>query len=98
MLFKLKKKHSDLIDNIEVEKFRREAHSYELIAALKLCDGGKIFIRDYQFQDGTRKYSYHWQSEKGEFKGRWDNAPHWPEINSYPKIAILNNIRLWIKR
>jgi hypothetical protein len=30
------------------------------------------------------KYSFHWQSEDGEFIKRWDNAAHHPEIETYP--------------
>jgi hypothetical protein len=30
------------------------------------------------------KYSFHWQQENGEFIKRWDNAPHHPEIETYP--------------
>lgn len=30
------------------------------------------------------KYSYHYQDKNGKLLKRWDNAPHHPEIKSYP--------------
>ena len=30
------------------------------------------------------KYSYHWQTERGNLIKRWDNAPHHPEIATSP--------------
>ena len=30
------------------------------------------------------KYSFHWQTENKELIKRWDNAPHHPEIATYP--------------
>jgi len=39
-----------------------------------------------QLSDGlvTEKYSFHWQSADGRLIRRWDNAPHHPEIVSFP--------------
>lgn len=30
------------------------------------------------------KYSFHWQDADGKLLKRWDNAPHHPEISTYP--------------
>jgi hypothetical protein len=30
------------------------------------------------------KYSYQWQNSNNELLGRWDNAPHHPEISTHP--------------
>lgn len=32
----------------------------------------------------TTKYSVHWQTNEGNLKRRWDNAPHHPEISTHP--------------
>jgi hypothetical protein len=29
-------------------------------------------------------YSYHWQTNRGTLRRRWDNAPHHPEIITFP--------------
>ncbi len=36
---------------------------------------GKAFIT---------RYSYHWQRANQQFVKRWDNAPHYPTITTYP--------------
>ena len=30
------------------------------------------------------KYSYHWQDKQGKMLIRWDNSPHWKELETYP--------------
>ena len=30
------------------------------------------------------KYSFHWQDANGRLRKRWDNAPHHPEISTFP--------------
>lgn len=32
----------------------------------------------------TNKYRHHWQSSDGQVIKRWDNAPHHPEIDTFP--------------
>jgi Family of unknown function (DUF6516) len=32
----------------------------------------------------TRTYRIHWQSAVGQLKRRWDNAPHYPDISTFP--------------
>lgn len=84
MLLELTKRYPDLIQEIGVERFRIVGDSYELRAVISLKDGSKLFAKDYLFLDGTRKYAYHWQNSAGRLISRWDNAPHWKEVKSYP--------------
>jgi hypothetical protein len=84
VLLDLAKRYSDVIQQVEVERFRIEGDSYELRAVFVLADQSKLFVKDYLFLDGTRKYAYHWQSQEGQFISRWDNAPHWKAVESYP--------------
>lgn len=58
MLLELAKRYSDLIQEIEIERFRVVGASYELRAVISLRDGSKLFVKDYLFLDGTRKYAY----------------------------------------
>lgn len=32
----------------------------------------------------SKKYSFHWQDNKGIIKQRWDNAPHHKELKNFP--------------
>jgi hypothetical protein len=53
-----------------------------------LSDGSILEFAEYaQIVSGkiSRKtYSYHWQTRKGTLRKRWDNAPHHPEIATFP--------------
>lgn len=84
MLLKLTQRYPGVVADVSVEQFRREPGSYQLVGTLELTDGSSIHVKDYSFRGGARKYSYHWQSAEGQFIGRWDNAPHWPEVESHP--------------
>ena len=84
MLLELARRYADIIQAIEVERFRSVGASYELRAIIALKDGSKLFVKDYLFVDGTRKYACHWQDRAGQLRNRWDNAPHWQGVTSYP--------------
>ena len=76
--------YSDVIRNIEVKRFRRDGARYEIRAVLFIEDGSELHFKEYLFEDGTKKYSYHWQTEDGKIIGRWDNSPHWHNIKTFP--------------
>lgn len=38
-----------------------------------------------------QKYSYHCQKDNGELIVRWDNKPHWKNVNTYPHHKHENN-------
>ena len=46
-----------------------------------------LFMERFRWKDGVitmEKYSFHWQNAEGKLIRRWDNAPHHPEISSFP--------------
>ncbi|MDO9011506.1 MAG: DUF6516 family protein [Gallionella sp.] len=63
----------------DVGYFRVRAH---------LIDGSEVkFMERFCHQADTvvvEKYSFHWQRADGSLIRRWDNAPHHPEITSFP--------------
>jgi len=45
----------------------------------------------------TTKYRYHWQTGSGKLIKRWDNAPHHPEIDTFPdhlQLLLQRNLHL----
>ncbi len=66
-----------------VELFEREANRKRLKATINFIDGSKLFIKDYHF-GSERKYSYHWADKNGKLIIRWDNAPHWDQLATFP--------------
>lgn len=84
MLLNIKRAFPNLVREVNIIRFREEHRSYEWVAEVVLSDSSMLYIKDYLFLDGTRKYAYHWQSSDGSMIARWDNAVHWPTIPTYP--------------
>ncbi|MBL7203219.1 MAG: hypothetical protein ISS63_02645 [Desulfobacteraceae bacterium] len=57
---------------------------------VSMAGGGILEIRErvvVSKRDGekeTTTYSFHWQNQKGKLIKRWDNAPHFPDIDGFP--------------
>lgn len=84
MLLDQIRKYSRVIDDFDVERFRKESASFQLIASVRFTNRSNLYLKDYLFRDETRKYAYHWQSHEEELIIRWDNAPHWKKIKTHP--------------
>jgi hypothetical protein len=84
MIFDIFSKFPSLIEDYKVKKYRLYGISYELIIEIKLKDKSQLFIKDYLFLDGKRKYSFHWQNIQGDCIFRWDNVPHFQDISTFP--------------
>jgi hypothetical protein len=64
---------------------RRLDGSLEQIKAdVQLADGSRLHLNEVYVLGQLRKYSYYRLSPTGEVIQGWDNAPHHPEIASYP--------------
>ena len=75
-------KHREFIKDYEVKRFRVAGESFEVVIVVEFVDGSVLHVKDYTF-GRERKYSYHWQ-KAGELLIRWDNAPHWMHLRTYP--------------
>lgn len=55
-----------------------------------LSDGGQLEMVERIVEskkDGSiypTKYSFHWQNQHGHLIKRWDNAPHYPDLDGFP--------------
>ena len=87
-------KHKGIIKNYQVKSFKRFGHAGSLIAQVEFIDDSVLYIRDYLFLNGKRKYAYHWQDRKGNLIIRWDNSPHYPELKTFPHHKHVGNIVL----
>ena len=74
---------SPIVADYEIRQLVEEQSASFLRAEVMLVDGSQLFIKELLFPDGS-KYSYHWQTADGQLPIRWDNAPHHPEIATYP--------------
>ena len=72
MFYNLLRTHRSIIKDFQVRKFKRIQNAHELLMDLIFKDDSKLAIKDYLFQDGTRKYAYHWQNKDGKLLIRWE--------------------------
>ncbi|MCL4476283.1 MAG: DUF6516 family protein [Nitrospirae bacterium] len=84
MFYRLVEEFSDIITRHHVFEYRRYGSAASLVARVELKDGSLLYIKDYLFIDGRRKYSYHWQDTQGRLITRWDNSSHHRELPTFP--------------
>ena len=84
MILDVLSRYSSLIEDYKVIRYRTFEFAYELVAEVLFVDSSTLFIRDYLFSNGNRKYAFHWQSSNGKCIDRWDNVPHHQDIDSFP--------------
>ena len=55
---------------------------------LTLIDQSELYLFEYveitSSLPNAIKYRYHWQDKNAKLVMRWDNAPHHPEIQTFP--------------
>ncbi|SEH05824.1 toxin-antitoxin system TumE family protein [Candidatus Venteria ishoeyi] len=84
MLLDLIEKHQRLVESYEILVYDHDGPNIRLKACVVLRDGSMLHIKQIVLEESNFKYAYHWQDHSGNLICRWDNAPHWPEIASYP--------------
>ncbi|NIM12344.1 MAG: hypothetical protein GTO45_09540 [Candidatus Aminicenantes bacterium] len=83
-MFSILQKFSEIIKNTRIILYEFEENQVRIKAEVELIDGSTLVIKDYKFSNNTRKYAYHWMDKKEKLKIRWDNAPHWESISTFP--------------
>ncbi len=68
----------------QIVRYEQEGDTYLLQVEATLIDNSRLSLKDYVFQGSRRKYAYQWMEPDGRLRRRWDNAPHWPEIDTAP--------------
>lgn len=76
-------RQSDLVDSVNVLEFIDEFSVRLLKVKAGVKDGTLLYITEVHTSN-YQKYSYHWQKQGGELIIRWDNKPHWRDIETFP--------------
>ena len=76
-------KRSSIVYNIEVLELIDE-ESVKLIKIKAFIKKRCLLYITELYTENYQKYSYHCQKDNGELIIRWDNKPHWKNINTYP--------------
>jgi len=84
MLYRILKLYSDIIKDYDIKKFRNIEESTELVLTITFVDDSLLYVRDYVFDRTDRKYSFHWQDKDSNLLIRWDNQPHWKDMETFP--------------
>lgn len=75
---------SDIIRTIESSS-TTERYGFEFFKMrLRLIDGSSLRIWEKRFKNSLQRYSYYWLDEVDDQIIGWDNAPHHPEIETFP--------------
>ena len=79
---------------IDVQIIRRSVWDTELEKValyryrLKMSDRSLLELTERLVEEkrtlSIKRYRHHWQSHDGQVIKRWDNAPHHPEIDTFP--------------
>jgi len=67
----------------EVENYRTFPGGFFYRVRVELKDGSVLHAREFQLNE-IRNYSFHWQKSDGELICRWDDAPHYPDLETFP--------------
>lgn len=74
---------SKIVSDLDILNFIDEEDIQVFYVKATLIDKSILFIRELTTITES-KYSYHWQTKGGKLIYRWDNAPHYPEIKTFP--------------
>ncbi|MEN4017732.1 MAG: DUF6516 family protein [Methanobacterium sp.] len=80
---------SDLVIDIEIIAMIIEPKTQSLRAKAILKKGYVLYVNE-GIGENYRRYSYHLQGNDKMIR-RWDNAPHWKDIRTFPFHLLLSD-------
>ncbi len=83
--------YSRIVKDFRVLSYEQEGETYRLKMEISFIDDSTMFLKEYIFENRVRKYSYHWADSGGVLICRWDNAPHWKSIPTFPHHKHVEN-------
>lgn len=83
-------KESDIVSQFSILEYKNFSAGFYIKVKVNLLDKSELYVKEYNDIE-KRNYSYHWQDENGNLLIRWDNAPHYKHIKTFPHHKHLNN-------
>lgn len=85
-------RYGAVVQKYRIDIWENEPEGYRFKAIITLVDNTTLLVKDY-FLEKKRKYAFHWQASNNELIARWDNAPHWFDISTFPHhVHIKGNV------
>ncbi len=72
------------ISSYQVITFEQIGLNLNLKVEIRFIDKSVLFVKEIVISGSKRKYSYHFQNAQSQLICRWDNAPDWPELYTFP--------------
>ena len=74
---------SSAVFSFEVLDYKTWSTGFYIKMEIVIFDESILYVREYN-DDEERNYSFHWQDSLGELILRWDNAPHYKWLKTFP--------------
>jgi hypothetical protein len=96
-LYEVLARFSDIIRSYAVVQYEIADLNSRLKLKIVFANGTELYVRDILLDGRRREYAFHWQEGSGRLIARWDNAAHWPEIETFPRFHLLEHpaVELW---
>ncbi|MFD2573868.1 DUF6516 family protein [Spirosoma soli] len=72
-----------LVSQYEVLHYEHTPAKFQVKLRVTFTDQSVLFTNDY-LSPAKRKYAFQWQRIDSTWLIRWDNAPHFPKLASFP--------------
>ena len=90
------RKYEEYIQSYHIHQFEQNGNNLRLKMAINFNNESKLFVKEIIIDGEKRKYAYQWINKKNELICRWDNAPDWPDIETFPHhkhVGTENNVK-----
>lgn len=85
------KEFEQYIDSYAVNQFEQNGDNLRFRMVINFKDASKVFIKEIVINATKRKYGYQWVDKNNQLICRWDNAPDWPDIETFPHHKHVKN-------
>ena len=85
------KKFDDIIISYKILKYEEDGIFSKIYIEISLIDNSKLIVKELKFSEKI-KYSYHWMDKKNKMIIRWDNAPHFKSLKTFPHHKHVVNV------
>ncbi len=76
-------KDAEFVASHEILDYKKWDRGFYYKLRIVFKDSSVLFAREY-VDELQRDYSFHWQSSENKMLIRWDNAPHYKDLLTFP--------------